>query len=229
MAEIIEKQKHLKIAISQRVDMYEMYMEERDGLATDWQICLSDLFGREILLFPITNNPLAAQEVLEVITPDIIVLTGGNDISGRSDAVTISHKREDTERTLLSYSIATNCPVFAVCRGFQFLNNFAGGKVFPIKEHVAAVHDVFVENQNGNASIFTVNSFHNFTVPANGLSKSFQIVAQDKDGNVEAARHEYLPWLGIMWHPERTNNSEAATRWLRTAVQRLVTATEEHL
>ena len=45
-----------------------------------------------------------------------------------------------------------------------------------------------------------VNSFHN------ALEKEpseFEVSARAEDGVIEAIRHKTLPWLGLMWHPER--------------------------
>ncbi len=35
------------------------------------------------------------------------------------------------------------------------------------------------------------------------MSKELRIVYRDKDQNAEAVEHKSLPWVGIMWHPER--------------------------
>ena len=51
--------------------------------------------------------------------------------------------------------------------------------------------------------IIKVNSFHNFTIPCNEVSSELKIVYKDKDHYVEAVEHKNLPWVGIMWHPER--------------------------
>ena len=51
--------------------------------------------------------------------------------------------------------------------------------------------------------IIKVNSFHNFTIPCNEVSSELKIVYKDKDHYVEAVEHINLPWVGIMWHPER--------------------------
>jgi putative glutamine amidotransferase len=35
------------------------------------------------------------------------------------------------------------------------------------------------------------------------VAAPLRVVASAEDGSVEAVRHNTLPWVGIMWHPER--------------------------
>jgi len=48
-----------------------------------------------------------------------------------------------------------------------------------------------------------VNSFHNFGIPLKMMSKKFDVIALDKDKNVEIFKHKKKNILGLMWHPER--------------------------
>ncbi|MCG5531304.1 gamma-glutamyl-gamma-aminobutyrate hydrolase family protein [Halorhodospira halochloris] len=43
-----------------------------------------------------------------------------------------------------------------------------------------------------------------------------EALAWAEDGSVEALRHSDLPWLGIMWHPERDTPTAEADRKLIT-------------
>jgi putative glutamine amidotransferase len=49
----------------------------------------------------------------------------------------------------------------------------------------------------------TVNSFHASAITEESLGERLAVVAFAPDGTIEAVRHRQLPWMGIMWHPER--------------------------
>ena len=46
-----------------------------------------------------------------------------------------------------------------------------------------------------------VRCFHSQSIET--LAKNFVAIAHDKQGNIEAFRHNKLPIYGIVWHPER--------------------------
>jgi putative glutamine amidotransferase len=48
-----------------------------------------------------------------------------------------------------------------------------------------------------------VNSFHNNGIDY--LPEIFKVNCRADDNSVESFSHISLPWLGIMWHPEREN------------------------
>jgi putative glutamine amidotransferase len=45
------------------------------------------------------------------------------------------------------------------------------------------------------------NSYHGFSLAS--CPEGFEVLAQSEDGEIEAIRHQSLPWEGWMWHPER--------------------------
>ena len=51
-----------------------------------------------------------------------------------------------------------------------------------------------------------VNSFHNYGISKNTVSKKFNILATDKRENIEMFKHKKFRILGVMWHPEREKN-----------------------
>ena len=90
-------------------------------------------------------------------------------------------------------------PVLGVCRGFQFMNVHLGGGLSPVSGHVASYHAI-----SSDTGLFPeVNSYHDYGIVADDLAPSLEVVATGPDGTVEAARHGTLPWIGVMWHPER--------------------------
>ena len=46
-----------------------------------------------------------------------------------------------------------------------------------------------------------VNSYHNFSIES--CPESYRCIAHSEDSQIEAIKHEELPWEGWMWHPER--------------------------
>jgi gamma-glutamyl-gamma-aminobutyrate hydrolase PuuD len=188
----------LKAVVTQRVDPVAGREEARDALDqrfTEW------LNAAGLLPFPIPNAILGAAGSegfgawLEMLDPDILVLSGGNDI-GEQPA------RDDTERQLLSWARDTRTPVLGICRGMQMMAVWAGGELIRVTGHVGCRHKLTVGDEKRRSEWpASVNSYHNWglrNVPA-----EFAPVAWAEDGTIEAMRHDALPWEAWMWHPER--------------------------
>ena len=106
---------------------------------------------------------------------------------------------QDT-RVWLDYAARTGVPVFAICRGLQFLNHYQGGATTDVQDHVATRHQVSGELAPEGRE---VNSYHGQGIMEDGLGRDLEVLATGPDGGIEALRHKNLPWLGVMWHPER--------------------------
>ena len=84
------------------------------------------------------------------------------------------------------------------------LNLFLGGRVHETKGHIGNYHDVHIsDNQFCTSTKIEVNSYHGYGIKMEDLSPAMSPFAFDLKGNVEAAVHKNLKWLGVMWHPER--------------------------
>jgi len=78
----------------------------------------------------------------------------------------------------------------------QVLLQLEGALLTRIEGHVRKIHKLlFMGNER------LVNSYHNFG--CYDVPSAYSITAKSKDGIVEAISHQSLPWLGMMWHPER--------------------------
>jgi gamma-glutamyl-gamma-aminobutyrate hydrolase PuuD len=171
------------------------YTEPRDSISHDWLETLAT-WGMSPVLVP--NIGAAAVDYLKDTAIDILVLTGGENIGTNA-------ARDATETALLKYALTTGLPVFGVCRGLQLINTHLGGRLGTVEGHVAAPHGIsFVEMWTpfyGTSS--QVNSYHNISIPPDGVAAALTATAQDKDGNVEAVMHPDKPLAAVMWHPER--------------------------
>lgn len=194
----------LKIGITQRVESVPGYHEIRDCLDQQWSILLQEL---DILLIPIPNQLSNPELFFEAIGMNGFILSGGNDIASAPGATNFSLARDLTERKILDYAFEKKLPLFGVCRGIQMMNVYLGGTLTRVENHVATRHQVTILNNgffNGNTvEKIEVNSYHHMGFGENELGENLQKMAWADDDTIEAVYHKTLPWMGIMWHPER--------------------------
>ena len=181
----------MRVVVSQRCDHVCGRDEVRDAL----DVRLSALLWEcGFLPVPLASSIGNHQEYLKALMPDAIVLSGGNDIA---DFVA----RDRLEAALLHHAVAHHLPVLGICRGMQMMNQYQSGVVSPVSGHVALRHRIFSPIVGLNER--EVNSYHNYGIHGADLGNDLEAVAWSDNGVVEALRHRQLPWLGIMWHPER--------------------------
>jgi len=203
------------------------------NLYGDWTDCLEDnyiayleRFG--LNLFPVSNVSERLDEIVSVIKPSGIVLTGGGDVDpslygGQACNVfpVVSTERDRCESKLLEIAIRNDIPVLGICRGMQFINVFFGGKLITaIKDidtrgahGVPCKHDIrIIDNlsfKNFGNSKFQVNSYHNQGILQDGLGAELEAFALYEELDlIEAFSHLRYPIAGVQWHPERPESSE---------------------
>ena len=173
------------------------YDEERDAIAHDWMKYLVKL-GYLPILIPNIGDEISSY--LDNVNPDLIILTGGNDI-GESEI------RDYSENEIIKYSINNKIPMLGVCRGLQMINIFFGGNIIKIENHSNTIHKINIssELENFYSKELTVNSYHNYGIDSECAGKELKQIAWDEEGYIESMKHEKYPIIGIMWHPERQN------------------------
>ena len=85
-------------ALSMRDDTVASYGEVRSGLSTEWADWLR---GIGVTPIGIPNGAANVAEAMDRIDPDIIILTGGNDVVPGEDSSRVSEKRNDTEKEMV--------------------------------------------------------------------------------------------------------------------------------
>jgi putative glutamine amidotransferase len=188
--------------VTQRVHDVAGRAERRDALDQQWAPFLAQL---GLLAVPVPNLLPDPGALVEAVEPVLLVLTGGNDLAHLEGAQQPAPERDRTERALLAAARAARLPVLGVCRGMQMMVVDAGGRLVPVQDHVARPHPVAAAPgapARWTVRTGTVNSFHDWGVPADGLGRLVAL-AHAPDGTVEAACDPELPQVCVMWHPER--------------------------
>ncbi len=192
-----------------RVTAAERYRESRDSISHDW---LARLAEWEMTPLPVPNLGERAAAYLADLRPDVLVLTGGDDIGA-------TPLRDATENALLDHALAVGLPVLGVCRGLQVINVHHGGRVVAVDGHAGKPHAVIVAPlwRGLYGASATVNSFHGQGVAKDGIGDGLVATVTDGDGRVEALCHGDKPLAAVMWHPERQGGL-AADRLLLTGL-----------
>ncbi|MFC1491875.1 gamma-glutamyl-gamma-aminobutyrate hydrolase family protein [Nitrospinota bacterium] len=195
-----------RIGLTQRVEVVPSYGERRDCLDQRWADLLESLGYCPV---PLPNKIDQVEEYVWALDLHGFVLSGGGDLActalPEDERKNIAPERDRLEAELLRIASRNYLPVLGVCRGMQAINVHYGGRIMAAPGHTGSTHAV---NPTANAFVFferdfTVNSFHNFVVPADGLAPDFLPVAACDDGTLEAMCHPTWRCNGVMWHPER--------------------------
>ena len=190
-----------KILISPKI-VKDKYGQLGQFLDLNW----SKLFKGKVEIFNWTPNNKVYQNNLNF---NGLILSGGNDLY-KVNKKKENLIRDEIESKLLEFAIKRSIPILAVCRGFQFVNDFFGGSLIKAKSHIIRNHQINIKKNflffKKDKTLGT-NSFHNYKIK--NLSKNFQIIGESPDNSVEIAYAKREKILGLMFHPERKNLSQS--------------------
>lgn len=178
-----------------------------------------------LVLVPIPNIGVDAGQYICDRRIKRVILSGGNDINPKrfggiqSPDGDYSELRDVTEAAILQYALNRRIPLLGICRGMQFINVEFGGRLTRCSpdidssvSHVGSVHDLRVQHNELSSQlkgeIVRVNSYHKSCILKSDLAKHLTSFSQSSDGTIEGVFCRYHPVGGIMWHPERTKDSE---------------------
>ncbi len=198
------------LLVSSRVTEETAYRERRSSLAYDYVTYFEKL---EFAVVPIPSNT-AQVEIYFQITPQAVVLTGGNTIANQPSEGGITEnlagvypERDEVESQLIEIAIREKIPVLGICRGMQLINRYFGGRIqHGIKNHVGQNHRL----EAPSCSVLdgkTTNSFHGDGLTVDDVARDLKIIATSVDNIVEAIAHPDHRILGVQWHPERQARS----------------------
>jgi gamma-glutamyl-gamma-aminobutyrate hydrolase PuuD len=202
----------IRVAISMRVEV-SSYGERRDALAQDWYQLLSSIDAQPCLIPNSLPDPTV---LLRNAVPDMLILSGGNDLVGS----TAAPERDATEAALIDFFVASKRPVLGVCRGMHMLNAHFGGRIagnIGHKGHVARDHAVHFSGRLADGIGRTqdmVNSYHDQGLRRGDEAPDLEVGGVSDDGMIEALLHASLPIAGVQWHPERTAKADDPGRQL---------------
>jgi N5-(cytidine 5'-diphosphoramidyl)-L-glutamine hydrolase len=188
------------ILVTQRLVEEADYAETREALDVRW-----GRFFAALNLLPVPMSYDVDPSEYAALDPAGVVLTGGNDVAACSDSP-FAKQRDAYERCVLMAAGMHDWPIFAVCRGLQFLAAEVGATMRAVTGHVGADHGLATVVGTPFASLLgdvhSVNSFHRYA-PDGALARGWKVCARGDGGDVEAIAHDSLRALGVMWHPER--------------------------
>lgn len=180
------------VIYTQRVEIIENYQERRD--CADQRIAA---FIRQcgFLPIPIPNKGELVEEIASNINPAGIILTGGNSLEKYGGN---APERDATDKALIDIAVKQSVPLYGFCRGMQSILDYFGNRLVNVDGHVAVRHSVCEGSEQ-----YEVNSYHNQACMQLKENCGLVIISQAEDGVIEAVRHEHLPIIATMWHPER--------------------------
>ena len=170
-----------------------------------------EMMIRHRLYYELTYNPSQA---------DIIIISGGADISPSwygEMALPGTHPNLDqdlSEFAAITYALNNGVPLAGICRGAQFINCLAGGRLRQdVTKHRGQNHQV----QDKDGGLFTVNSLHHqMMVPSERTNYELLLWANEGSQDtfekkpiiteVEALFYPDMAALCFQPHPEFGNS-----------------------
>lgn len=180
------------VIYTQRVEVIESYQERRD--CADQRIA-DFISACGFLPIPVPNRAEWAEQIIETLQPTGIILTGGNSLATYGGN---APERDAMDHALIGLAVQNKIPLYGFCRGMQSVLSYFGNELVNVDGHVAVRHVVQLDGED-----YEVNSYHNQACKKLKEGCGLVVAAKTSDGVIESVRHESLPIVGTMWHPER--------------------------
>jgi gamma-glutamyl-gamma-aminobutyrate hydrolase PuuD len=176
-----------------------------DALDRRWHP-VADRWG--LCLVPLPNALVHACDLLDMHRVALVILSGGGDLSAAPGAQSPDPERELVEALCLRHARSHGIGVLGVCRGAQALWVDAGGRLEPTAGHDRGTHPVTPTTAGVAAGLHagTVNTFHSYRLDGTPSAR-VDVLAHAADGSVEAFALRSGYELGVLWHPERPENT----------------------
>lgn len=186
----------------------DKHQQVLDGLEQKYIAYLKKILPKTAVFIPIINDVAHVRRLVDMIKPDLLIITGGNDVqpTRKEDnrEYDICPIRDEVEGYLIDYADENNIFKLAICRGFQFLNVYYGGSLsYQLNNHPPGIdHICLYEDKEYN-----VNSYHRQGVHKDNMAPCLKPIAfSERDHLVEAYISQtdtISPTLAAQWHPER--------------------------
>ncbi len=188
---------------------------------------------------PLDATTPPAERAAALVSMDGLLLTGGADLDPsrygepNNGSHSIEHDRDELEAAAWAAAESRGVPVLGICRGFQAMNAFAGGKLIQhVEGHAGAgwghgpavTHPLrmvpgtrltrILYPTNVGGGVLTVNSYHHQGVGRADLAPRFAAAgfSPSPAGDlVEAFEATSGPFrMAVQCHPERTESTPRA-------------------
>ena len=201
---------------------FNKYGTQISSIEHSWFDFLQELFLEPPLIILVPNSDFEDDYIMQ-FSPDLVVLSGGNDLTTHSQSGDVSENRDRIETSILLKH--GNVPILGVCRGFQLANEVLGGRLVFNSSHAGSTHEVIIATnflKKHEQNSIQVNSYHNWSIPGNGLASELEPLATSKDDSIESAVHKINPWFFTMWHPERAEQGESQRSFVINYARELI-------
>ncbi|MDZ4755383.1 MAG: gamma-glutamyl-gamma-aminobutyrate hydrolase family protein [Phycisphaerae bacterium] len=179
----------------------------------------------------LTPDPALADDYVSRL--DGFVLSGGNDIDVRMFGQELHPTSEvmDPRRQIFDFALLKaldrrpETPTLGICLGMQEMGVNGGCRL------IQHIHDEIADGErhgadrlhpvDGEFGAGPVRSWHH---QALGTAGRFAVVAMSDDGVIEGIRDPQRPfYVGVQWHPERTENEVLGLQVVRRLVKAAAT------
>ena len=191
---------------------------------------VSDLYAQAIQKaggIPVILPPIHGFEAQFIDICDGFVFSGGDDpsmeqwgIATHPNAKPVSKRRQTFEVALLEMlQDYEHIPVLGVCLGMQWMGLVASGNLIQdLEEPMASHHRTGCHTISGTLGEGEVHTHHHQAISDSG---NLEVIATADDGLIEAVSDPNKSWyVGVQWHPERTENKELGQGLFNTLISK---------